>query len=71
MVAPKNTLRLLLASVGVNDVIQFLGATNAQKVAIDMFDDDFLSCMDKSYEKIEAGIKSYSMLTFVQGQICL
>ena len=33
-----------------------------------MFDDDLLSCMDKSYEEIEADIKSYSTLTIVQGQ---
>ena len=36
-----------------------------------MFDDDFISCMDKSYEEIEADIKSYSTLTVVQGKIRL
>jgi len=57
MAAPNNTLRLLLALVGVDDVIQFLGATNAQRIVGDIFDDNFLSCMAKSYEEIESDIK--------------
>jgi len=67
MAALKNTLRLLLTSVGVDGVVKFSGATNAQQIVVDMFDDDFISCMDKSYEEIEADIKSYSTLTVVQG----
>ena len=58
MAAPYNNLRLLLVSVGVDDVIQFLGATNTQRIAVDIFDDNFLSCMDKSYKEIDSGIKS-------------
>ena len=47
----------------------FNGQSSAQRLAEDVFDDNFLTCMDKSQADIEADFKSLSSLTVAQGQI--
>ena len=66
-----NTVRQLLTLAGVDDVIQFNGETQAQRLSTDMFDDSFQSCMDKTYEELDSDLKMYSSLTVAQGQIRL
>ena len=66
-----NAIRRLLTLAGVDDVFSFNGEPQAQRLAPDLFDDSFLSCMNKSYDKIDRDLKSYSTLTVVQGQIQL
>ena len=66
-----NTVRQLLAIAGVDDVQQFNGETQAQRLSADMFDDTFTSCMDKTYEELDSDLTMYSSLTVAQGQIRL
>ena len=40
-------------------------------MASGLFDGDFSSCMDKTYEEIDEDLKSYSSLTVFYGQIRL
>ena len=40
-------------------------------MAAELFDDEFLSCMDKTYEEFDKYLKSYSNLTVVNVQIRL
>ena len=67
-----NTFEQLLLQCGVpNDCILFNGATKAQRIATEVFSDDFNSCMDISHEDFEDECKTYCSLTVVQGQIRL
>ena len=56
---------------GVNDSTAFNGATKAERIADDVFDDDFQSCMDKTIKELDEDLKSYSALTIGNGQIRL
>ena len=49
----------------------FNGDTAAQRIADDIFDNDFLSCIDKDINEVEEDFKTYSNLTVNQGQIRL
>ena len=64
-----NTVRQLLVIAGVDNTLLFNNKTQAQRLASDLFDDAFASCMDKSYEVIDSDLKSYAQLTAIQGQI--
>eukprot|EP00978_Attheya_sp_CCMP212_P045616 scaffold353478_cov28-Attheya_sp.AAC.1 len=55
----------------VNDVDLFNGATASARMALDMFNDSFHSCMDKMFDEVDQDFKSYSSLTIAQGQIRL
>ena len=37
----------------------------------ELFEDDFSSCVDKTYEESDEDLKSYSNLTFINGKIRL
>ena len=41
-----NSMRLSLVACGVNDVALFGGRTQAQRIAAEVFNDDFMSCQD-------------------------
>eukprot|EP00978_Attheya_sp_CCMP212_P011988 scaffold29703_cov31-Attheya_sp.AAC.1 len=60
-----------MAACGVNDVDLFDGATASARMALDMFNDSFHSCMDKTFDEVDQDFKSYSSLTIAQGQIRL
>ena len=66
---PINTVRALLTAADVNDIIQFEAETNAERMARDMFDNDFASFIDKTHEEIDLDLKAYANLTVAQGQI--
>ena len=67
-----NTVEQLLLVCGVpNDGVLFNGGTKAQRIAIEVFSDDFNSCMDISHDDFETECKTYSSLTIAQGQIRL
>ena len=42
-----------MAACGVNDVDLFDGATASARMALDMFNDSFHSCMDKTFDKVD------------------
>ena len=69
MAAVVFTVRQAIASCGVNDVALFAGQTNAQRISNDCFDDDFNSCLDKTFTEMDEDLKSYAQLTAANGRI--
>ena len=69
--AVPNTVLDSLIACGINNVQLFDGQTQAQRVATEVFDDDFESCRLKTSEEIKEDLKTYSSLTIGQGQIRL
>ena len=45
--------------------------SQAKKVASELFDDDFVSCMDKNVKELDDNLNSYSSLTAANSQIRL
>ena len=66
-----NTLEDLLTVCGVPDDGLFNGATNANRIAHDIFNNDFDSCMDIMFDDFDQECKTYASLTVAQGQIPL
>ena len=56
---------------GVNNVVVFNGATQAERIAGEIFDDDHNAVMDKSYTELQEDLKAFSSLTVQNGQIRL
>ena len=56
---------------GVDSPMLFNTSTQAQRIAEELFDDDFSSCMDKTSTELDEELKSYSSLTVTNGQIRL
>ena len=72
MEAPQqHTVLKAIQACGVNTLIQFNGATQAERISSEIFDDDFMSCMDKTMDELMTDLKSYSALTVANGQIRL
>ena len=69
MAAVVYTVRDAITACGVNNVTQFGGRTQAQRIASEVFDDDFESCRFKSNEELKEDLKSYAGLTVAQGRI--
>ena len=65
------TMHDAMIACGVNNVILFNGETPAQRMAVDIFDDDFASCIDKTQLEFDDDLKGYSALTVANGQIRL
>ena len=71
MAAHVNTVLGAMILCGTDNHVQFNGHTAAQRIAVDIFDDDFMSRIDKDINDLEDDLKSYSSLTITQGQIRL
>ena len=72
MAAPiMHTVQNAIILCEVNDATVFNGATKAERIVDDVFDDDFQSCMDKKIKELDEDLKSYSALTIGNGQIRL
>ena len=56
---------------GVDNTAIFNAQTPAERIAEELFDNNFSSCMDKTSEELRSDFKSYSDLTVAQGQIRL
>jgi len=54
---------------GVDNIALFLGETPAKRIAADIFDDNFTTCMDITFKELDDHFKTYSDLTQAQGQI--
>lgn len=63
------TVSEAMAECGVNNVDLFEGKTQAERLASDLFSDDFHTCMDKTHGELDSDFKTYSDLTQTQGQI--
>jgi hypothetical protein len=70
-IIPVFTVRDAMIACGVNDVTLVDVDTPAQRIAANLFGDDFATCMDKSFEELDQEFKTYSDLTQLQGQIRL
>lgn len=72
--ARAHTIEEALEACGVdNGVIfgQFNGQTQTERIAEDVFDGNFTSCMDKKISELEDDWKTYAQLTVAQGQVRL
>ena len=66
---PVFTVHDAMVAAGVDDTDNFDGQSSAQRLAEDLFDNNFTTCMDKSHDDIESDFKSFSALTQAQGQV--
>ena len=60
-----------LIACGVDNVGLFMDETPAQRIADDIFDNLFTTCMDMTFKELDDFFKTYSDLTIAQGQIRL
>ena len=56
-----------MAACGANNIVLFNGLTLVERIASDMFDNDFISCVDKTLDKVNEDLKTHSSLTVAQG----
>jgi hypothetical protein len=68
-IPPTFTVYDAMVACGVNDAALFDGGTPAERIAANLFGDDFATCMDKGFLEIDYEFKTYSDLTANQGQI--
>ena len=68
---PPFTLTNAMFDCGITDAVLFDGDTKASRIDTELFDDNFASCMDNTYVKLDDDLKSYSNLTAAHGQIRL
>ena len=71
MAAVSFTVYDAMVTCGVDTTVTFNGSNKAQRIATDIFDDDFHTCIDKTIKEINSDLKDYSQLTVTQGQIRL
>lgn len=64
-----HTVQDAMILCGVNNTDRYEDRTPAQRIAEDVFNNDFLTCMDKSFIDLESDFKTYSSLTLAQGQL--
>ena len=69
MAAQLFTVRMALTSCGVDDITLFNGRTAAERMANEIFLDNFEVCMDKTADELKEDLKSYSNLTLAEGRI--
>ena len=60
-----------LIACGVDNVALFMDESQAQRIADDIFDNLFTTCMDMTFKELDEHFKTYSDLTVAQGQIRL
>jgi hypothetical protein len=60
-----------MIACGVDNEVLFMEETQAQRIADDIFDNRFASCMDITFKELDDHFKTYSDLTVAQGQIRL
>ncbi len=60
-----------MVAPGVDHDILLMDETQAQHLAADIFGDQFTQCLDVTFKEHDEHFKTYSDLTFAQGQICV
>ena len=68
---PPFTFANLMFICGINSPTLFQGDLQANRITGKLFDDDFMSCMNKTVKELDDDLKSYSTLIAANGQICL
>ena len=69
MAAQVSTVLMALIACGVDNDVRFMEQTQAERVAEDVFDNLFATCMDLTFKELDDHFKTYSELTVAQGQI--
>ena len=64
-----HTVTKAMEQCGLDNVTQFQNRTNTQRIAEDLFGDDFYMCLDKTTDELDNDIKSFTTLRQDQGQI--
>ena len=64
---PPFTLVSTMFDCGITDAVLFEGDKKASRIATELFDNNFTSCMDKTYVELDDGLKLYSPLTATHG----
>ena len=67
--SPLQTVRGAIIACEVIDPILFNGSTKAERIALEIFDDNFYSYMDQNINELDEDLKSHSALTVNNGQI--
>lgn len=65
---PTFTVRNAMILCGVPDVIFWNGMTQAERIASELFDDDFQICMDIKLEDVRSGLKTLAELRVAEGR---
>ena len=60
-----------MSDCGITDATLFDGDTKAIRIATEIFDNDFTSCMDNTYIELDDELDSYPTITAAHGQIRL
>jgi hypothetical protein len=60
-----------MVACGIDNVLPYNGLTKAQRIATDVFNDDFQTCMDKTHTDLDGDLKSYVALAANAGRITL
>jgi hypothetical protein len=68
---PQYTVANAIYDCGVTDGALFMMFTKAERIATELFDDDFASCLDKTPNDPDDDLKSYSSLTAANDQLRL
>ena len=58
-----------MVACGLDNTVFFNGNTAAQRLATDIFVNDFSSCLDMTMTELDEDFKTYTELTVNQGQI--
>ena len=66
---PVYTAHDAMIIAGVNDADNFNGESSTERFAEDLFDNNFMTCMDKTYKDLDGDFKLLSILTAIQEQI--
>ena len=64
-----HTVQDAMILCGVNNTDRYEDRTPTQTITEDVLNNDFLTCMDKSFINLESDFKTYSRLTLAQGQL--
>ena len=68
---PVHTVLDAMIACGVDNNAVYDGDTAAERLSTDLFDEDYVSVMDKTWDELDNDFKSYTDLTQLQGQIRL
>ena len=69
--AEVNTVLDAMIVCGIDNKVLFMEETQAQRIADNIFDNLFTSCMDITFKELDEHFKTYFDLTIAQGQIRL
>ena len=68
---PAQTIYDAMVAIGIDDHVLWNGTTQAERIAAEIFNDDFNTCMDLTSTELDENLRMYSTLTVANGQIRL